>query len=351
VRRGNRTVIEMLVVGVVASAIGIAIALAIDWFPPAASKQAGPIDTLWDVLLIISVPVFVLVTVVVLFSVREFRMRPGQELEDGAPIHGNTRLEVIWTTIPAVIIASLVVYAYLVLRDIEKAPANASTEMRVKVTGQQFAWEFEYPQAGGKTIKANQLYVPKGTSVKFDIVAKDVLHDFWVPAWRMKIDAVPGITTHYRITPTKLGEYPIVCAELCGLGHAFMRATAHVLTPSNFSAWLKRQGAASSTTASSGGGSTTATKPDGKKLFASTELACSSCHTLADAKATGTTGPDLDKVLASASLADIKQDIASPNAEIAAGYQAGIMPQDFAKRLTPAELTALATYLKTVTAK
>jgi cytochrome c oxidase subunit 2 len=350
VRRGNRTIIEMIVVGVIASAVGIAIALAIDWFPPAASKQAGPIDTLWDVLLIVSVPIFVLVSVVVLFSVREFRMRPGQELDDGAPIHGNTRLEVVWTAVPAVIIASLVVYAYLVLRDIEKAPANASTEMRVKVTGEQFAWKFDYPQAGGKTISSNALYVPQGRSVKFDIVAKDVLHDFWVPAWRMKIDAVPGITTHYRITPTKLGRYPVVCAELCGLGHAFMRATATVLTPSRFDAWLKKQGAPAPTSTKTGGNSTAA-KPDGKALFASTALACTSCHTLADAKSTGTTGPDLDKALATASVDDIRQDIASPNASIESGYQPGIMPQDYAKRLSPAELTALATYLQKVTAK
>jgi cytochrome c oxidase subunit 2 len=231
----------MAVVGVVASAIGIVAALSIHWFPPAGSKQAGPIDTLWDVLLVVSIPIFVLVSVVVVFAVREFRMRPGQELEDGAPIHGNTRLEVIWTAIPAMLIAGLVVYAYLVLHDIEKAPANPATEMHVKVTGQQFTWHFEYPQADGKPVRSDQLYVPAGRSVKFDVVSRDVLHDFWVPAWRMKIDAVPGITTHYRVTPEKLGDYPVVCAELCGLGHAFMRQTAHVMPAGEFDAWLAKQ--------------------------------------------------------------------------------------------------------------
>jgi cytochrome c oxidase subunit 2 len=349
VRRGNRTTIEMLIVGAVASAIGIAIALSIHWFPPAASTQAGPIDTLWDVLLIVSVPVFVLVATVVLFAVREFRMKPGQELQDGPPIHGSTRLEVIWTAVPAVVIACLVVYAYLVLHDIEKAPANAATEMHVKVTGQQFTWHFEYPQAGGASVKSDQLYVPAGQSIKFDIVSKDVLHDFWVPAWRMKIDAVPGITTHYRVTPKTLGNYPVVCAELCGLGHAFMRQTAHVLTADQFAAWVKKQGAGA---AAAGGASTAAgAKPDGKALFASTDLGCTSCHTLADAKSTGTTGPDLDKALATAQVPDIRTDIAQPNAEIAPGYQPGIMPQDFGTRLSPAQLDALATYLHQVTAK
>jgi cytochrome c oxidase subunit 2 len=235
----------MLVVGAIATAVGIVVALSIHWFPTAGSKQAGPIDTLWDVLLIVSIPIFVLVLTVVLFAVRDFRVRPGQELQDGPPIHGNTRLEVIWTALPATLIAGLVVYAYLVLHDIEKAPANPATEMHVTVVGQQFAWRFEYPQPGGKPIHSNQLYVPEGRSVHFDVKSEDVLHDFWVPAWRMKIDAVPGITTGYRVTPTKPGDYPVVCAELCGLGHAFMRSTAHVVSQARFDAWIAKQRSAS----------------------------------------------------------------------------------------------------------
>src|SRR4051812_20011417 len=238
--RGKRTVIEMVVVGVIATAVGIAVGLAIDWFPVAASTQAGPIDTLWDVLIIASVPFFVLVAVVVLFSVKEFRMRPGQENMDGPPIHGNTRLEIIWTSVPAVLIAGLCVYAYTVLRDIEKAPANAADTMIVNVTGEQFTWTFQYAGQGGRKIKTSQLYVPEGKSIKFLIHSKDVIHDFWVPAWRVKIDAVPGITTSYRVTPDRLGRSPIVCAELCGLGHAFMRQTAHVVSQGAFNTWMRK---------------------------------------------------------------------------------------------------------------
>jgi cytochrome c oxidase subunit 2 len=243
--RGQRAVAQMVVVGVVASAIGIVIGLLIDWFPAQGSTQAKDIDTLWDVLIIASVPVFVLVAVVVLFSVREFRMRPGQENEDGPPIHGNTRLEVIWTAVPAILLVSLCTYAYIVLRDIEKAPAQAAEELQVRVTGQQFTWTFEYdrPGGGGK-VKSAQLYLPVDKSVKFHVISRDVIHDFWVPAFRMKIDAVPGITTNYRVTPNRLGSYPVVCAELCGLGHAFMRQTAHVLTQEKFDAWLGGDGGA-----------------------------------------------------------------------------------------------------------
>ena len=228
----------------VATAGGIALGLAIDWFPVNASKQADSIDTLWDVLVIISVPIFVIVTCVVLYSVHRFRMQPGEEDLDGPPIHGNTKLEVVWTAIPAIIIAGLVIYAWSVLRDIERVPAAAAeTEMKVIVHGVQFAWTFEYPGMGpgGKPVMTTQLFVPKGRSVKFYVKTADVLHDFWVPAWRMKIDAVPGITTSYRVTPTRVGRYPVVCAELCGLGHAFMRQTAHVLPPAAFAKWALAQ--------------------------------------------------------------------------------------------------------------
>ncbi len=345
--------LEMLVVGVLASAVGIALALTIHWFPPAASTQAGPIDTLWDVLLIVSIPIFVGVCVVVGFSVREFRMKPGQELEDGPPIHGNTRLEIVWTALPALLLVSLCTYAFLVLHDIEKAPAQADKELRVTVTGQQFAWHFTYPQAGGKAVESDQLYLPVDRSVKFDVLSKDVLHDFFVPAFRMKIDAVPGITTNYRVTPKRLGVYPVVCAELCGLGHAFMRQTAHVVSAGAFSAWIAKQSGGPGGAAAGQSGSASK-KPDAKMIFTSgngTSTACGSCHTLADAGTSATTGPDLGKALAGQSVAMIREDIVTPDKVITKGYPAHVMPQDFAKTLSGPELTALVNYLHEVTAK
>jgi cytochrome c oxidase subunit II len=230
----------MLIIGAVSSVIGTAVALAIDWFPVQASTQAPPIDRLWDVLLIVSVPIFVLVEVVVLFCVWKFRMKPGEENKDGPPIHGNTLLEVVWTAIPAVLLVALCVYAYVVLVDIERKPAN---EMVVRVTGQQFAWTFEYPGMGprGGALRSEQLYLPRGQSVEFHVRSQDVIHDFWVPAFRMKVDAVPGVVTKYRVNPTRPGDYSVVCAELCGLGHSTMRQSAHVLTPGRFQAWVARQ--------------------------------------------------------------------------------------------------------------
>jgi cytochrome c oxidase subunit 2 len=237
-RESRVQVRQMLVIGVIVSACGIALGLLIDWFPVAASAEAKKVDTLWDVLLICSVPVFVLVETIVLFSVWKFRMRPGEELLDGPPIHGNTRLEIVWTAIPAILLVALSSYAYIVLHDIEKADASGQ-EMSVRVVGEQFNWSYFYPGAnGGKELTSPQLYLPVGRRVKFTIQSKDVIHDFWVPAFRQKIDAVPGIDTNYRVTPTRIGSYAVVCAELCGLGHSTMRSTVHVLSKPDFDKWL-----------------------------------------------------------------------------------------------------------------
>ena len=354
-RAPQRSAAQMITVGVIASILGIVAGLLIDWFPRASSTQADKIDTLWDVLIIASVPVFVLVTTVIGFSILNFRMRPGEEHLDGPPIHGNTRLEVIWTAIPAILIVGLVTYAYVVLRDIEKAPALAAgqKERVVRVFGEQFAWTFEYNE-GGRRFTTAQLYLPAGESVKFQVQSKDVIHDFWVPDFRLKIDAVPGITTSYRVTPktTAVGPHQIVCAELCGLGHAFMRQTAHVMTKPQFAAWVQRTSRAAG--GGGGGGGQAGAAPDAKALFtngssASGATACGACHTLQAAGTSGTTGPDLDQVLKGKDPAFIKQSILQPDAQIASGFSKGIMPPNYRSTLKPAEVDAIVKFLSDAT--
>ena len=147
---------------------------------------------------------------------------PGQEHLDGPPIHGNTRLEVVWTAIPALM---LVVAVHLRLprparhREGAGQPATSAT---IDVTASSSPGPSTTPSRRQAVRPRRSSTCPRAVG-QVRRHAKDVLHDFWVPAFRMKIDAVPGITTHYRVTPTKLGTYPVVCAELCGLGHAFMR--------------------------------------------------------------------------------------------------------------------------------
>jgi len=232
---------RMFLIGAIASAIGVAIGLAIDWFPTDATSSADEIDTLWDVLIIVSVPIFVLVMTVAIYSVVRFRARPGDK-SDGAPIHGNARLEVIWVLVPTIIVSVLAAYAWIVLDDVE---AKKQNELTVDVHGQQFSWRFDYPQPGGnaKPVKgAKELWLPKDRPVYFRIHTDDVIHSFWVPQFRLKQDAVPGLTTRIRVTPDKVGRYQVVCTELCGLGHATMRQAVRVVEPPEFQAWVKRGG-------------------------------------------------------------------------------------------------------------
>jgi len=346
-RESRAQVRQMLLIGAVASALGIALALLIDWFPVPASGQAGPIDTLWDVLLIASVPIFVLVETIVLYCAIKFRMRPGEELKDGPPIHGNTKLEIIWTAIPAILLVALCTYAYVVLIDIEKAEANA---MNVRVVGEQFTWTFYYPSDGGDEIASPQLYLPVDTAINFTVQSKDVIHDFWVPEFRMKIDAVPGIDTHLRVTPTRMGEYPVVCAELCGLGHSTMRQSAHVMSRDDFDARLEelqQQAAGGGEEGGDGGGET-----DGETLFtdAAQPTACGSCHILAAAGATGTTGPNLDEVVPDMSEEQLRQAIVDPDAEVEEGFAPGLMPR-YGDSLSDEQVDALVQYLTEVAGK
>src|SRR5215208_2572376 len=227
----------MLVIGIVASVVGTWAALQIDWFPTQGSTAAGKIDTLYDWLLVASVPMFVLVMSVAIYCVVRFRVRPGGPTGDGAPIHGNTRLEIIWVTIPFLIVTALAVYAAVVLAQIEKKQPN---ELQVRAIAQQFTWHFEYTNAGGKKFTADQLYLPNNRPVYMKIDALDVLHSFWVPAFRLKMDAVPGQTDYVRFTPNRPGAYEVVCAELCGLGHATMRVKAAVVSTQAIQKWAQQ---------------------------------------------------------------------------------------------------------------
>jgi cytochrome c oxidase subunit 2 len=234
----GRPIVQLVLLGLVATAIGIAVALLIDWFPAQASAEASAIDTLYDVLLIVSAPIFVLVMAVTIYCVVKFRARPG-DTSDGAPIHGNARLEVVWVTIPTLIVTGLMIYTLFVMEDVESAQPEA---MVVEVRGEQFAWSFAYPsEDGGPPVQTADLMVPVGRQVEFRIETEDVLHSFFVPAFRIKQDTVPGRTTVTRATPLEEGAYDIVCTELCGIGHSTMRQTVTVMPEEEFDAWLGDQ--------------------------------------------------------------------------------------------------------------
>jgi cytochrome c oxidase subunit 2 len=158
---------------------------------------------------------------------------------------------------------------------------------------------------------------------------------------------VRGIDTHVRITPKTRGQYPVVCAELCGLGHAVMRQTAHVVEPQEFSQWVQERGqqAAGGEEGDETGGQAAA--PDGKTVF--TESGCGGCHELSDAGTSGGGGPNLDETLADADAPFIEESIVEPDAEIAEGFGAELMPETYGEQLTPPEIEALVKYLDEVT--
>jgi cytochrome c oxidase subunit II len=346
--RNDRRLLTAVALAVAATAIGIVIVLAIDWFPAQGSTAAGDIDTLYDVLLVVSVPIFVLVMTVALYSVYAFRVKPG-DTRDGAPIHGNTRLEIIWVTIPFIIVSILAAYGWIVLDDIEAKKADT---LVVNVTGQQFAWSFDYPAQG--KLQSNELVLPKDRPVHFKIHTKDVLHDFWVPEFRLKSDAVPGITTDIRVTPSRLGSYPVVCAELCGIGHATMRQTVRVVPAEEFEAWVakQRQSDADGGVAAAGGDADEA----GRKLFVDT--GCTACHTLADADSTATVGPELNDLAAQAAKYGkvegqtpeeyVRAAIMDPSTYVVPGYKDGLMPATYGEQLSGAEIDTLVKYLLSV---
>jgi cytochrome c oxidase subunit II len=328
-------VARMIGIGILASLVGIAISLLIDWFPEDAAASASQIDTLYDVLLICSVPVFVLVMTIAIYSVVRFRAKPG-DMGDGPPIHGNTKLEVIWVTIPFIMVTLLAVYGWWVLDDIE---AKQKNEMVVNVTGQQFTWTFEYPS---EKVKSNELILPVDRPIEFKIKSKDVLHSFWVPQFRLKSDAVPGLTTAIRLTPDKEGRYEVVCAELCGLGHSTMRQFVRVVPADEFESWVSERQEAAGDGGEAGGGGEQGAAANGEELF--TSAGCDACHTLAAAGSTAKVGPDLGQ-LGDVDADFIRTSIVDPNAEIAQSFEPDVMPDDFADQLSEEELDALVKYL------
>jgi cytochrome c oxidase subunit 2 len=175
---------------------------------------------------------------IAIYSVMRFQAKPG-DLSDGPPIHGNTRLEIIWVTIPFVMVTLLAAYAWVILDDIEAKQPN---EMVVNVTARQFTWSFEYPD---EQVNSTELVLPLDRPVDFRIRTEDMIHSFWVPEFRLKSDAVPGLTTKIRLTPDRIGRYQVVCAELCGIGHSTMRQNVRVIAAGEFDDWVDEQREAS----------------------------------------------------------------------------------------------------------
>ena len=331
-RRGS--VLSLVAIGVVAGGLATAVAVFLPWLPTPASREAGRIDFVIWFVVGICIFVFAIVAAVLLYTIVRFRAAPDDE-SDGPPIHGHTKLEIVWTIIPTLLVTAIGIVSAVVLAQND---AQGSDVLHVNVTAQQFAWSFSYPDSGNLT--SATLRLPKGRSVLLTLNTKDVIHSFWVPEFGQKQDTVPGLTTTLHITPDRVGTYPVICTELCGLGHALMRSTAVVMEPAAFEKWI-----ASQTKATSSPNASTA----GQAVF--TNNGCAACHTLTAAGATGKAGPDLDKLAQEAQQAGqplaafVKQSITDPSAYVAPGYPDHVMPATFGSALSPQQLDALVSYL------
>lgn len=324
-------VVRMVAIGVVTAILVTLVAVLIPWLPTSASKEMDRITFVYWFATVIAIAIFALVVAVIVYSVVAFRAQPEDDT-DGPPIHGHTGLEVAWTIVPFVLVVAIATVSAVVLSKNGDAGPNA---MNLKVFAQQFAWRFEYPDDG---VRSNQLVLPVGRPVKVQLSSADVIHSFWIPEMGQKQDAVPGITTRVVITPTRTGTFSLMCTELCGIGHATMRAPVRIVTQQEFDSWVAEQ-------QSPGGGGSGA----GAAIFAA--AGCGGCHTFTPAKSAGQVGPSLDTLAAAAKTAGkpvqefTRESIVDPDAEIAKGYSAGVMPKTFGDSLSGAQLDALVKYL------
>ncbi|MBI4343560.1 MAG: cytochrome c oxidase subunit II [Candidatus Omnitrophica bacterium] len=209
------------------------------WLPEAVTTSAPLIDRLFYTVLAITGAAFVLVQGALLFFVWRYRHRPDRR---AAYTHGNTLVEVVWTAVPTLILVVLAVYNQQVWSQVRGTPL--APDLQVEVTGEQFAWNIRYPGQDGRLNTAddlltiNQMHLPVRQTVLIHLKSKDVIHSFFVPQFRVKQDAVPGMTTRLWVSATKTGQYEIACAELCGLGHYRMRGFLTLESPDEFARWL-----------------------------------------------------------------------------------------------------------------
>jgi cytochrome c oxidase subunit 2 len=264
-----------LSVGVIVAAhTDIALASAPTFLRPE-SATAREINSLAIKLLFICALVFVVVEGLLIVSIIRFRTR---REEDVRQLHGNTTIEVVWTLIPAVLIAIIFFFTVRTMNTLN-LPGG---DVPVHVTGHQWWWEVRYPQAGVTT--ANEIHVPAGRSVDVSLASADVIHSFWVPQLGGKTDAVPGHTNRVTFLAATPGLYQGQCAEFCGLQHAHMRFDLVVESPAEFSAWLAHQ-------AQPAAKPPTAEAQRGEQVFLANP--CAGCHAVRGTAALGVFGPDL----------------------------------------------------------
>lgn len=299
-------------------------------FPEQASSYAGDVDAFYFFMLAVSAFFSVLIAFLVIYFAVKYRRKTE---EDPAPkaIHGALALELVWSVIPLLICLVMFFWSARLYFTIARPPDNA---VEIWVTGKQWMWKFQHPE-GNREI--NELHVPINQNIRLKMTSEDVIHDVYIPAFRTKMDVLPGRYTTEWFRATKPGKYHLFCAEYCGTQHSGMTGWVYAMEPAEYEQWL------------AGGAGEGTLAERGQKLFA--DLACINCH-----RDDGTgRGPNLTAVYGSTVSLEgghsvkaddnyIRESIVNPQAKLVSGYQ-GIMPT-FQGLVTEDQLAQLIEFIK-----
>ena len=301
-------------------------------FPEAASSMARQVDYLYAYLSVVTIVMTGLIFLVVFIFAVKYRRK--SENEQPRQIHGSLVLEITWSIIPFVVMLSFFWWGAQIFFANATPPSNA---MDVYVVGKQWMWKIQYPEG---TREINELHVPIGRPVKLTLASEDVIHSFFIPAFRIKHDVVPGRYDTMWFTATKPGRYHIFCAEYCGTEHSGMVGWVTVMSDSDYENWV------------AAGGTEGSMAQQGERLFE--QYGCSTCHQ-ADQQGRG---PNLRGVYGSRiQLTDgrsvqvddayIRESILNPNAKVTAGYRPDVMPT-FQGQVSEEQLLQMIVYIKSL---
>ena len=331
--RRPKCVLTALVVG-----LGLLMAACAKHAPQTTLKPQGPaahkINGLFDYTLIWAGVFFVLVEFGVVFLVIRYRHR--DDKPEPVQVHGNTRLELTWTVVPALILLTVAVPTFKTIFDLARKPKDP---VRVTVIGHQFWWEYQYPDL--HVTAANEIHMPVGRPVYITLRSADVIHSFWIPALGGKHDVEPGRVSRITYEASHPGTYLGQCVEFCGLSHANMRLRAFAQTPADFDKWVTTQRTPAATPA------TGTQAADGLTLFGS--KGCSGCHTV-EGVSTGKVGPNLTHVYGRTAFAGDTFDMTPDNLRMWLHDPPGVKPGAKMPNLglSSAEITNLVAYLETL---
>ncbi|HFQ93843.1 MAG TPA: cytochrome c oxidase subunit II [Anaerolineae bacterium] len=305
--------------------------------PTPASSQAAIIDNFTNIHFALQAFLFSLIMVLVLYSVFVFRLKDGEEDEYGTHVEGHTALEIIWTILPVIVVILFGIYAIFILNEIL---APQPDEVTVNVNARQWSWSFSYPELDGKG--SDELVLLVNQPVVLEMQTEDVIHNFWVPEFRVKQDLLPGSVEVLRFTPTEVGEYKVRCAEICGLQHSTMRAPVRVVDQATWDAFQEEMLAQPNIGE--------LTQVERGALWAQ-EFGCQGCHSVDGSPGAGPTWLGVygreetmtDGSTITVDEAYLKESMLDPNKLIVEGFNPNVMPNNFAERFAEREAEVMQT--------